>query len=216
MEVIQLDDYDPRVSENAFGYCEALRYVKNIHAIYYVSDGVFQNCKELEIGTDAFVTCYIGENAFRGCSKLREIHVLGSNPLSIDGELTHQISIGNSAFRDCISLEKVVLGYEDCRNFGINIGAEAFSNCPEFKALVLNRDVVATVNLTSILGTKIATAEGMPTGEGFIYAPSALYEDYVANFTMQIVAGFGLDEATADYMSRAILRKNEDYPDICG
>ena len=55
----------------------------------------------------------------------------------------------------------------------------------------------------------------MPTGEGFIYVPSALFEDYVANFAMQIVYGFGLDEATAQYMARAVLRKIEDYPEIC-
>ena len=70
--------------------------------------------------------------------------------------------------------------------------------------------------ITAALGTKIATAEGVPTGEGFIYVPAALFEDYVANFVMQIVYGLGQDEATAQYIARAILRKIEDYPEICG
>jgi hypothetical protein len=72
------------------------------------------------------------------------------------------------------------------------------------------------IDLTAIMGTKIATAEGVPTGEGFIYVPTALYEDYVANFVTQITVGLGQDEATAAYIARTVLRKIEDYPEICG
>ena len=77
------------------------------------------------------------------------------------------------------------------------------------------------MDISAIVGTNIISAEGMPTGEGFIYVPSELYERYVADFVPKIVAlatevGIPMDEATATYIITAILRKIEDYPEICG
>ena len=59
----------------------------------------------------------------------------------------------------------------------------------------------------------------MPTGTGFVYVPSALYDSYITQFVPQTIAlgemaGMTLDEATATYMVQSILRKIEDYPDV--
>lgn len=81
--------------------------------------------------------------------------------------------------------------------------------------MALNTETVCEFIATAVLGTKIMTAEGMPTGEGFIYVPTKFYETYVANLVAQVMQ-LGHDEATATYLVTAVLRKIEDYPDICG
>jgi hypothetical protein len=78
-----------------------------------------------------------------------------------------------------------------------------------------NTETVCTFIITAIVNTKILTAEGMPTGEGFIYVPTVFYETYVANLVAQVMM-FGHDEATATYLVTAVLRKIEDYPEITG
>jgi hypothetical protein len=96
------------------------------------------------------------------------------------------------------------------------IDSGAFTKSSLSTLILRNAETVCGIVIDAIFNTNIVTEEGVPTGEGFVYVPSALYEDYVANFMIQITAGFGLDEATAEYMSRAVLRKIEDYPEICG
>jgi hypothetical protein len=105
-----------------------------------------------------------------------------------------------------------------------SIGEEAFSDCINLSSLILrNTESVCELNITAVVGTKIATAEGTLTGEGFIYVPTKFYEDYVALIAQQaamllVSQGMGEAEAqaTAEYIARAILRKIEDYPEICG
>jgi hypothetical protein len=97
-----------------------------------------------------------------------------------------------------------------------SIDSSAFSNCTSLETLILrNPDEVCQIIVTAVLDTKIATEEGVPTGEGFIYVPSALYEGYVQLLAYQAEQLTG-DAATAEYIARAVLRKIEDYPEICG
>jgi hypothetical protein len=119
-------------------------------------------------------------------------------------------AIEYSAFANCDSLTLVDLPKV------YFIGDSAFSGCTSLHTIILrNTEAVCQIMVTAVLGTKIATADGVPTGEGFVYVPSALYEGYVewvATQTEQMVG----DAATAEYMARAVLRKIEDYPEICG
>jgi hypothetical protein len=106
----------------------------------------------------------------------------------------------------------------------ISIDGEAFYGCTELDTLILRRpDVICELNAEAIINTKIITAEGAPTGEGFIYVPAALYEGYVELIAYQaamLLMSQGMSEAeaqaTAEYIARAVLRKIEDYPEICG
>ena len=127
-------------------------------------------------------------------------------------------SIGESAFVGCTALTSINLPN------ATSIGNDAFGYCGSLSTIILrNIETMCNVDLTAIIGTNIATVEGIPTGAGFIYVPTSLYEDYVANFTEQATyllmeTGLPQEEAVvmAEQISRAILRKIEDYPEICG
>lgn len=97
-----------------------------------------------------------------------------------------------------------------------SIGDGAFWWCTALDTIILrNTETVCEFIVTAIVNTKILTADGMPTGEGFIYVPTKFYETYVANLVAQVMM-LGHDEATATYLVTAVLRKIEDYPEICG
>lgn len=164
----------------------------------------------------------IGNDAFRGCTSLTTVDL----PVATD--------IGGGAFYGCTSLATVALpaatfiGYDafyKCTSLTTidlpvaeTVDPGAFILCSNLSTIILRKsDIICNFNLMSIAGTKIATEEGQPTGEGAIYVPAALYEDYVTNLVQQAVAGMGLDAATAEYLARNfLLRKIEDYPEICG
>lgn len=140
----------------------------------------------------------IGNRAFSNCTALTSI------------DLPVATSIGDHAFGDCTSLTSIDLP------MATSIEDGAFFECTSLETLILrNPDEVCQIIVTAILDTKIATAEGVPTGEGFIYVPSALYEGYVQLLAYQAEQILG-DAATAEYIAKAVLRKIEDYPEICG
>jgi hypothetical protein len=221
--------YNLRVGEMAFMDCAALRNVE-LYGVNGIHDNAFRNCKALESvriqGKQASTSASsieIGCSAFRGCESIVNMELYAylldehcfAECISLETfSCGGIVNVGQQAFLKCTSLSKVSLSQAGRNSNGV-IEDEAFLQCSNLTALILRGEPMWQMSLTAIIGTKIATAEGVPTGEGFIYVPSALYEDYVANFVMQIV-GFGQDEATAEYIARAVLRKIEDYPEIAG
>jgi hypothetical protein len=140
----------------------------------------------------------IDDAVFNGCTALTSI------------DLPVAQTIGYNAFGHCTALTSIDLPQ------ATTIDDAAFYCCTALDTIILrNPETVCAMNVLAMINTKILTEEGMPIGEGFVYVPAALYEDYVANFTEQVTVLIG-DAATAEYMSRSILRKIEDYPEICG
>lgn len=175
--------------------------IENLNISFPFAENVeqyaFEGCNKIE-SVNLPVATIIGNYAFGGCINLTSV------------KLPAATSIGNSAFDSCFCITSVDLPV------ATSIGVYAFGSCESLATLILRKsDAICNLSVTAILGTKIATAEGMPTGEGFVYVPSALFEDYVANLTEQATPLTG-DAATAEYIARLILRKIEDYPEICG
>ena len=183
------------VGEYAFAWCDSLTSVNLPSAITF-GDGVFKDCwKLVNVNLPSAIT--FGEDAFNGCQALVNVH------------LPSAITIGEWMFRGCLSLKML-----DLPNAQNNM-ANAFTDA-SLETLILRRsDDICNINVTAILGTKIVSSEGVPTGEGFIYVPDVLLEDYVANLTEQATQLTG-DSEMAEYIVRAIIRKIEDYPEICG
>ena len=180
-----------KIKNDAFALCESLEEIR------------LADCRELEA------------RAFLRCTSLDYVRI---KPPRYTNGVYETTSIGESAFEGCTSLTTVDLISAD------SIGDSAFYGCTNLSTLILrNTDAVCQLIVTAVLGTKIVTMEGAPTGEGFIYVPSALYEGYVtliAQQTAMLLMSQGMGEAeaqvTADYIARAVLRKIEDYPEICG
>ena len=184
-----------QVEAHAFQNCYDLTTVKAPNLVS-IGTSSFANCRELTTIDLTNVTS-IEREAFSGCWALTKL------------DLPKNTTIGERAFDYCTALTSINLPNAE------SVDAAAFYGCTSFDTLILsNTDTVCNMIVTAILNTKIATAEGMPTGEGFIYVPTKFYEDYVANLAEQASALTG-DYATAEYIVRAILRKIEDYPEIC-
>lgn len=120
----------------------------------------------------------IGSNTFSGCGSLSFVNL----PKITD--------IWYANFKDCTALETLRL--PKLNTIG---SSDAFTNCSSLRALVLENEKVCTLkNADNFKGTPIEA------GDGYIYVPAALVEQYKAtpnwsNFASQI---------------RAI----EDYPEI--
>jgi hypothetical protein len=140
----------------------------------------------------------IGENAFSECKSIATINL----PMAT--------SIDYGAFSGCTNLTTIDLPV------ATEIGNHAFTGCTNLTAVILrSTETVCDIAILAALDSKITTADGTPTGEGFFYVPSALYEAYIETLVLK-GAEIGLDAATAEYIARANLRKIEDYPEICG
>ena len=192
------------IGDTAFYNCNNLTSV-DLPVATSIGDSAFQSCNNLT-SVDLPSATSIGDTAFNGCTNLTSV------------DLPVATSIGDQAFEGCTSLTSVDLPV------ATSINNYAFQSCNNLSTLILrNTEEVCQLIVTAVLGTKIATSEGAPAGEGFIYVPSALYEGYVtliAQQTAMLLMSQGMGEAeaqaTADYIARAVLRKIEDYPEICG
>lgn len=192
------------VGMQAFGYCSALPSI-SLPSVNSVGEQSFEHCTSLA-SVDLPNATSIGKDAFVGCTALTTI------------VLPSATSIGEWAFEGCASLTTVDLPSVT------SIGERAFYECTNLKALILrNENAVCEWTFVSILGTGIVTGEGVPTGTGFLYVPTKFYENYLEMATMQgaallMMQGMGEAEAqaTAEYLASLLIRKIEDYPEICG
>ena len=200
-----------------FHRCASLTEI-NIPKVVTVGENAFANCTSLT-NINLPLATSIGAYSFGNCTSLTNINLpkcksIGSAAFSNCIALTNidlpvATSVGNRAFLECNALTSIDLP------LATSIGDSAFYDTSLDTLILRNSETVCNLNVTALFGTKILTDEGMPTGEGFVYVPTALYEQYVASLVEQVMSG-GHDEATAIYLITSVLRKIEDYPEICG
>lgn len=194
----------------------------DVNGIYYEG---FYGCKNLTSINMPMVT-EIGEQAFEGCIGLTSI------------DLPKVTRIGLRTFFSCTNLTSINMpavttieqgAFHSCTNLTLvnmpvieRLESQAFGSCTSLDTIILRKaDSIVDVNIIAFADTKILTDYFLPTGQGFIYIPTHLYEDYVSNFIDQMlelgsITGIEIDAETAESTSRAILRKIEEYPEICG
>ena len=134
------------VAANAFAYCASLEYLSSpLYAssplkITYVGDSAFSGCESLKT-VNLSSASYIGQLAFSGCKSLTSL-MIPVNP-------------GSYSFRDCTSLQKVVIGdavtaisdstFSGCTalsdvTFGASlskIGEKAFAGCTSLESFTV-------------------------------------------------------------------------------
>lgn len=155
----------------------------------------------------------IGAYSFRGCANLETLVAPNAK------------SVGEYALYNCSKLQSIVLpsvetvsanAFREASNLEVidlpklsAIPGTAFYGCRALKALILRSNTMVTLSSTSaftqcyrMLGTKNPGYN--PTGEkiGWVYVPSALLDEYLADSTW-ISSGLQF-------------RTKEDYPEICG
>lgn len=206
--------WEDLVSENIISFAEPGFIVSNtkdavigdlvvsndVNGIYYEG---FYGCKNLTSINMPMVT-EIGYEAFEGCVGLTSI------------DLPKVTDIGVGTFLSCTNLTSINMPVIE------RLAVQAFTGCTSLDTIILRKaDSIVDVDITAFVNTKILTDYFLPTGQGFIYIPTHLYEDYVSNFIYQMlnldpIVGIEIDAETAESTSRAILRKIEEYPEICG
>lgn len=206
--------WEDLVSENIISFADPGSIVSNtkdavigdlvvsndVNSIFYEG---FYGCKNLTSINMPMVT-EIEYLAFTACTNLTSINMPAVT------------TIGQAAFHSCINLTLVNMPVIE------RLESEAFYSCYFLDTIILRKaDSIVDVNIIAFADTKILTDYFLPTGQGFIYIPTHLYEDYVSNFIDQMlelgsITGIEIDAETAESTSRAILRKIEEYPEICG
>lgn len=209
-----------KIGMSAFRDCIRLKSI-DAPNVTYIDAFAFYSCIDITSVNLPNAT-FIGESSFSQCPSITNLDL--PNVTEIDAQafqlasslkdikLPNAAIIWDRVFVSCFSLKCIELPK------ALSIEEEAFNNCTSFDTLILsNTETVCNLNLTAILGTKIANEMGEPTGEGFIYVPSAFYEQYLATLTEQaymllVYSGYSEEEAEymAPYIIMAILRTIED------
>ena len=161
------------------------------NSITSIGNWAFQNCAALT-SVDLPAVTSIGESAFSHCDLLPYVN------------LPNATTIAGNAFYYDVSLTTVDLGS------ATTIGNSAFMQCKNLSAVILRTTSnVCAVDLTAVSGTKIIDSDGMPTGEGFLYIPTSMYEYYRAAYEPVF------EQLGAAGLFDILFRKIEDYPEIC-
>lgn len=183
--------YLETVGESAFAYCSVLIRVDMPKATF-VGESAFYLCNSIENIRLPNAT-FIDALAFGECSALSSLYL----PLVK--------TINTNACYGCYVLKVIDLPSVT------EIKVEAFAGCTALSTLILRTtETVCSVDVTAILGTKILTEEGMPTGEGFIYIPTSMDAAYRAAYEPVF------EELGAAGLYDILFRKIEDWPEICG
>jgi len=119
-------DFSPcviEVRQNAFRFCNALRYLILNEGLQRIGPAAFRDCRSLDTLVKLPSTVIdIGDRALYGCKSLRDVFL--NEGLQ---------KIGSMAFSDCQSLEHVTLP-----STVIEVEGEAFWGCATLRNLVLN------------------------------------------------------------------------------
>ena len=174
------------VGNSAFSHCSALAQV-SLPKVTTIEDNGFDHCYSL-LNANWLNTKTLGQGAFDFCKSLTSINF-------------PQVEIiRNATFLNCYNLRKADLG--SCKEF---IGMYHFTGCSKLTALILRSNTVCSVsypvnknNQGSLFDTPITAADG----EGYVYVPRALVDQYKSATNWTVIAD----------RFRAI----EDYPDITG
>lgn len=140
----------------AFSGCASLKSIAFPDTLETINYGAFSNCSKLERIHIPTNVSFIAEGAFKGCLSLTEITadinnvkyqsinncmidastktlLLGCKNTTIpsDGSV---VSIAESAFQKCETLENIVIPYNV-----LSVGMNAFSDCKKLKSIELSR-----------------------------------------------------------------------------
>lgn len=152
------------ISECAFSYCSRLTNV-NIPLVESIDSNTFESCESLEAINLPSAT-YIGDGAFAYCSMLTDVNA----PLVE--------FIGTYAFGLCPSLTTIDLPSVT------EISLGAFEGCESLTSLILRSENMCYISEDSwiLLGTPIEA------GEGYIYVPDNLVNDYKEDAAWSVYA----------------------------
>ena len=194
------------VGNYAFGYTEVSSV--SFPAAKSVGYGSFYFCEKLKTANFPLVET-VGDRAFSDCSLLEELNL----PMVTDTgtyafgfctslkEIKFQKSVylDEYAFVNCESLKKVDFAKVSVtKNF-------AFAGCCALDTIIV-RDTEAVFELNTFAFRDTPILEG----RGFFYMPSSMYETYRAVYEA------ALEDSMGPGAFDMIMRKIEDYPEICG
>lgn len=220
IEYIDLVDFD-HIPDYAFYECTKLAKV-NCPNVTTIGTGAFYYCSSLTNIELSDNTTEIKPAAFQGSGlesvkipkELIKIDVNVFNYCSNLKNITFNDkieSIGNMAFRGCLTLEQDIILPESCKTvdqesfrhssisylsgYLTSIAGNAFRECTKLNTLVLKSNAFCTLSsYNALIGTPIAS------GEGFIYVPKILMENYKKDTNWII------------YKNQ--IRSIEDYPEV--
>lgn len=175
-----------------FKGCSALERV-SIGAVTKIPDYCFNNCQSLyEVNLGGETTSWskvttIGAHSFNSTSAFEVDLVVPlvstisqtsifrkSGIRSFTGNKVQ--SIGTTVFADCPNLTKVDIGETCWATSNVFINTNAFQNATALTALIIRK----TNGIYALNATSAFTGTPIETGEGFIYVPDALVEQYKA------------------------------------
>lgn len=188
----------------------------------------FHNCTNLKEATFENLPSINAGNCFNGCTSLEKVNMPKATTLngaSAFAKCSALITLNmplltaincNSGFNECLSLTKLIkenlpnlqiLGNNSFANSGVqtvdlpltNIGSGTFKNCPLYSLILRDNGTDKLCVLSNVNGLE---GTGIANGEGYIYVPQALIEEYKA--------------ATNWVTYASQIRAIEDYPDVCG
>lgn len=170
------------------GMCEGLPYDIKAENVEFVRESAFNSEHHLR-SVDLPNVTSVGVRAFYNCSSLKTVKLGAVTKIDVD------------AFTACESLEKV-----DVQSLG-TLGLDAFGHCDNVTAFIIRSNTVWTFDDPTAIN---ALPSSLTTGTGNIYVPASQYDGYISLFApiteMLGVPGF-------EYV---LMRKIEDYPEICG
>ena len=132
---VSLPDSVTSISDNAFSGCKKLSSVHWSEKLQTIGRSAFLNCVSLEEITFPKTVKTLNSSSFAGCSSLVSVSFTENSKGGF------YVSIGDSAFENCIGLENV--------SFSKNItslGSNAFSNCSSLVSVVLDDSITQIQN----------------------------------------------------------------------
>ncbi len=140
-----------RFGEHAFDGCTNLKEVKLPEGMKKIPYKCFNACEKLKRVTFPSTVTFISSYSFSGCYAVKKI------------DLSHVRVLGDGAFSDCTSLEKVVIPGTVRKQLGgemesgspegssVDIGKGAFKQCEKLKTVVIKQGV-RTIGDDAFLG----------------------------------------------------------------
>lgn len=145
------------IEEDCFYGCKGLIEI-DLSNVQSMEDDIFENCINLQRVTYPALLYYVRHRCFNGCISLQNFDF--SNIKLVEYE----------AFRNCTSLNKVILPVIQTLEYG------CFYGCSNLNTVIIqqNASICDLEDIDAFSETPIAN------GEGFIYVPDELLEDYRA------------------------------------
>lgn len=191
LENIKFRSTTTDIGDYAFYNCTALKSIDGAKSIRTIGGRAFENCGSLTnvdlsgkitgIGERAFYGCkkltgvkvseklgLIGKEAFCGCKKLKEIQTVKTKK----SKNNVTVGIGESAFANCSSLEKI-----DVLKRAEYIGGSAFKNCSKLKSVDFSKTEIggiaseAFMNCTKLESIKLPKTAGGVGERAFMNCP---------------------------------------------